>query len=300
VRRLLLAVLVVFGVSLVSFALMFLSGDPAAALAGDNWTRSQIDTFRHQMGFDRPWYVQYGEFVEHAAHGDFGVSFRQHRPVFGLLLARMPATLELTGSAFLLSVSLSVPIGIVAASRRGSWYDRVAMLFAMAGQSMPVFWVSTMLIIVFAVQLGWFPIAGRGGLSHLILPAAGLGFFSVARNARVVRSSMLDVLGAEYVRTARGKGLSGGRVLVRHAFRNALLPVLTLFGLDVGYLLSGAIITETIFAWPGVGRLTVEAVLGKDLPLVEASVVVLATGFVLTNLIVDLLYGVVDPRVRIQ
>ena len=298
-RRLGLAVLVVFGVSLASFGLLFLSGDPATALAGDNWTSQQIDTFRHQMGFDRPWFVQYGDFLRNSVRGNFGVSFRQHRPVFALLMERIPATLELTGAAFLLSVCLSVPIGILAAMNRRSFYDRTAMLFALAGQSMPVFWVSTMLILVFAVRLGWMPIAGRGGLSHLVLPATALGMFSVARNVRVVRSSMLDVLGADYVRTAHAKGLPRPRVMVAHAFRNALLPIVTLFGLDVGYLLSGAVITESIFAWPGVGRLTVDAVLGKDLPLVQAAVVVLAGGFVLINLLVDLLYGVVDPRVRV-
>lgn len=300
VRRLLLALFVVFGVSVVSFGMVFLSGDPATAIAGDNWTRRQIEEFRRQMGFDRPWYIQYGDFLGHAVRGDFGTSLRQHRPAFELLMQRIPATLELTGSAFLLSVSLSVPIGILSAARRRSLYDRAAMVVALAGQSMPVFWVATMLILIFAVKLNWFPIAGRGGLSHLVLPAAALGFFSVARNARIVRSSMLDVLGADYVRTARAKGLPGARVLLRHAFRNALLPVITLFALDVGYLLGGAVITETIFAWPGVGRLTVAAVLGKDLPLVEASVIVLATAFVLINLLVDLGYGIVDPRVRFQ
>lgn len=300
VHRALLALLVVAGVSIVSFGLLFLSGDPAAALAGDNWTRTQIDDFRHQMGFDRPWYVQYGDFVGHAVRGDFGTSLREHRPVFELLMSRMPATLELTGTAFAISALLGMALGIVSATRRRSIYDRAVLVLTLAGQSMPVFWVGTMLILVFAVRLGWLPIAGRGGLSHLILPAAALGFFPVARNARVVRSSMLEVLGADYVRTARAKGLSTARVLLGHALRNALLPVVTLLALDIGYLLSGAVITESIFAWPGVGRLTVAAVLGKDLPLVEAAVVVLATGFVLVNLTVDLCYGAIDPRVRFE
>ncbi len=300
VQRAFLALLVVAGVSIVSFGLLFLSGDPATALAGDNWTRTQIDEFRHQMGFDRPWYIQYGDFVTHAIHGNFGTSLREHRPVFELLMERMPATLELTGAAFLISAVLGILLGIVSATRRRSAYDRAVLVFTLAGQSMPVFWVGTMLILVFAVRLGWLPIAGQGGLSHLVLPAVALGFFPVARNARVVRSSMLEVLGADYVRTARAKGLSGARVLLGHALRNALLPVVTLLALDIGYLLSGAVITESIFAWPGVGRLTVGAVLGKDLPLVEAAVVVLATGFVLINLAVDLCYGVIDPRVRFQ
>jgi peptide/nickel transport system permease protein len=300
IRRLLQTILVVFGVSVVSFGVMFLSGDPASVMAGDNWTRQQVDEFRHQMGFDRPWYVQYWSFLSNAARGDFGNSLRQHQPVFLLLRQRIPATLELTGAALLLSICLSIPIGIISAVRRGSVADRLAMLFALAGQSMPVFWVGTMLIVIFGVKLQWLPIAGRGGLSHLILPAVALGLFSVARNARLVRSSMLEVLGEDYVRTARAKGLRSGRVLISHAFRNALLPIVTIFGLEVGQLLSGAVITETIFAWPGVGRLTVDAVLGKDLPLVQASVVVLATTFVLVTLAVDLLYGYLDPRVRFE
>jgi ABC-type dipeptide/oligopeptide/nickel transport system permease component len=174
------------------------------------------------------------------------------------------------------------------------------MLFAMAGQSMPVFWVGTMLILIFGVALQWLPVAGTGDLTHLVLPAITLGLFSVARNARLVRSSMLEVLGADYVRTARAKGLPGRLVLMRHAFRNALLPIVTLFGLDVGALVGGAVITETIFSWPGVGRLTVDAVLGKDLPLVEGAVLLLAGSFVFINLIVDLMYGYLDPRVRLQ
>jgi len=300
VRRLLLTVLVLCGVSVVSFGMMFLSGDPASALAGDNWTRQQIDEFRRIMGFDRPWYVQYRDFIGNAVRGDFGKSLRQHQPVFGLLMDRLPATLELTGAALLLSVTIATPIGILSAVRRNSLNDRAAMLFALAGQSMPVFWVGSMLILIFGVRMQWLPIAGRESLAHLILPAAALGFFSVARNARVVRSSMLEVLGADYVRTARAKGLPGAQVLIKHAFKNALLPVVTLLGLDVGHLLSGAVITETIFAWPGVGRLTVEAVLGKDLPLVQAVVIFLATMFVIINLAVDILYGVLDPRVRYQ
>jgi peptide/nickel transport system permease protein len=299
VQRVLGAVLVIFGVSVLAFGLMFLSGDPATALAGDNWSRQQIDEFRHLMGFDRPWYEQYWSFLSNAVRGDFGLSLRQYQPVFGLLTDRIPATLELTGAALCLSVLLSIPIGVLSAARRESVYDRLAMLLALAGQSMPVFWVGTMLILIFGVALQWLPVAGSGDLAHLVLPAVTLGLFSVARNARLVRSSMLEVLGADYVRTARAKGLPGQAVLMRHAFRNALLPIVTVFGLDVGALVGGAVITETIFAWPGVGRLTVEAVLGKDLPLVQGAVVVLAASFVLINLLVDLLYGYLDPRVRL-
>jgi peptide/nickel transport system permease protein len=293
-------VLVIFGVSIISFGLMFLSGDPATMLAGDNWSRQQIEDFRHLMGFDRPWYIQYWDFLTNALRGDFGLSLRQYQPVFSLLMDRVPATLELTGAALCLSVILSVPIGVLSAARRNSLYDRLAMLFALAGQSMPVFWVGTMLILIFGVALQWLPVAGTGDLSHLVLPAVTLGLFSVARNARLVRSSMLEVLGADYVRTARAKGLPGRMVLMRHAFRNALLPIITLLGLDVGALVGGAVITETIFSWPGIGRLTVDAVLSKDLPLVEGAVLVLAGSFVFINLLVDLLYGYLDPRVRLQ
>jgi peptide/nickel transport system permease protein len=279
---------------------MFLSGDPATMLAGDNWSRQQIEDFRHLMGFDRPWYIQYWDFLTNALRGDFGLSLRQYQPVFSLLMDRVPATLELTGAALCLSVILSVPIGVLSAARRNSLYDRLAMLFALAGQSMPVFWVGTMLILIFGVALQWLPVAGTGDLSHLVLPAVTLGLFSVARNARLVRSSMLEVLGADYVRTARAKGLPGRMVLMRHAFRNALLPIITLLGLDVGALVGGAVITETIFSWPGIGRLTVDAVLSKDLPLVEGAVLVLAGSFVFINLLVDLVYGYLDPRVRLQ
>ncbi len=300
VRRILSAVLVIFGVSLISFGFMFLSGDPATALAGDNWSRQQIEDFRHLMGFDRPWYIQYGDYIANVLHGNFGTSLRQYQPVSSLLMDRVPATLELTVAALCLSVVLSIPVGVISAARRNSGYDRVAMLLALVGQSMPVFWVGTMLILIFGVALQWLPVAGAGDLSHLILPAITLGLFSVARNARLVRSSMLEVLGADYVRTARAKGLPGRLVLARHAFRNALLPIVTVFGLDVGALVGGAVITETIFAWPGVGRLTVDAVLAKDLPLVEGAVLLLAGSFVMVNLIVDLLYGYLDPRVRIK
>jgi peptide/nickel transport system permease protein len=300
IRRVLSAVLVILGVSIISFGLMFLSGDPATALAGDNWSRQQIEDFRHLMGFDRPWYIQYWGFLTNALRGDFGLSLRQYQPVFSLLMDRVPATLELTGAALCLSVMLSIPVGVLSAARRNSVYDRLAMLFALAGQSMPVFWVGTMLILIFGVALQWLPVAGAGDLSHLVLPAVTLGLFSVARNARLVRSSMLEVLGADYVRTARAKGLPGRMVLMQHAFRNALLPIITLLGLDVGALVGGAVITETILSWPGIGRLTVDAVLSKDLPLVEGAVLVLAGSFVFINLLVDLLYGYLDPRVRLQ
>jgi peptide/nickel transport system permease protein len=277
---------------------MFLSGDPTMVMASESWTRQQIDDFRHQMGFDRPWFVQYLDFLSRAAHGDFGVSLRQQQPVSQLLLQRVPATLELAAAAMAVAVGVGIPAGVVAATRRNTPVDRSLMLGALLGQSMPVFWLGLLLAMIFAVMLGWFPVAGRGGLEHLILPATSLGLFSVAYNARMTRSAVLETLGQDYIRTAQAKGLSSVRVLTRHALRNALIPIVTVAGLQFGNLLGGAVITETIFAWPGVGRLTIQAIQGKDLPLVQASVTFLATIFVVLNLIIDLLYVVLDPRVR--
>src|SRR3990172_3946015 len=297
-RRLLQTVLVILGVSALSFGSMFLSGDPTMVMASESWTRQQIDDFRHQMGFDRPWFVQYLDFLSRAARGDFGVSLRQQQPVSQLLLQRVPATLELAAAAMAVAVGVGIPAGVVAATRRNTPVDRSLMLGALLGQSMPVFWLGLLLAMIFAVMLGWFPVAGRGGWQHLVLPATSLGLFSVAYNARMTRSAVLETLGQEYIRTAQAKGLSSVRVLTRHALRNALIPIVTVAGLQFGNLLGGAVITETIFAWPGVGRLTIQAIQGNDLPLVQASVTVLATIFVVLNLIIDLLYVVLDPRVR--
>ena len=297
-RRLLQTVLVILGVSALSFGSMFLSGDPTMVMASESWTRQQIDDFRHQMGFDRPWFVQYLDFLSRAARGDFGVSLRQQQPVSQLLLQRVPATLELAAAAMAVAVGVGIPAGVVAATRRNTPVDRSLMLGALLGQSMPVFWLGLLLAMIFAVMLGWFPVAGRGGWQHLVLPATSLGLFSVAYNARMTRSAVLETLGQDYIRTAQAKGLSSVRVLTRHALRNALIPIVTVAGLQFGNLLGGAVITETIFAWPGVGRLTIQATQGKDLPLVQASVTFLATIFVVLNLIIDLLYVVLDPRVR--
>ena len=299
VRRLAQSVLVILGVSILSFGIMFLSGDPTMLMVGEDWSVKQVEEFRHIMGFDRPWYVQYWDFVTKAAQGDFGLSQRHKQPTFTLVMSRMPATLELTFAAMLLSIILAFPVGILSAVKRDSIYDGLSMGGALLGQSVPVFWLGIMLILVFSVKLQWTPVAGRGTWTHLILPAITLGAFFIARNARMVRSCMLDVLGMEYVTTARSKGLREFVVIYKHALRNALITVVTLIGLQFGALLGGAVITETIFAWPGVGRLVIQAIQGKDLPLVQAAVTVLALSFVLINLLVDYLYCILDPRVRI-
>ena len=231
--------------------------------------------------------------------GDFGTSLRQQQPTFTLIGQRLPATLQLASSAMAIALLLGLPLGVLAAIRRGSVWDNALMLFGLLGQSMPVFWLGLLLIMIFAVGLGWFPVAGADTPRHLILPAITLGLFSTAYIARMARSSMLEVLGRDFVRTARAKGLPSRNVVIRHALRNALIPLVTVIGLQFGALLGGAVITETIFAWPGVGRLTIQAIQTKDLPLVQACVVLLASIFVLVNLAVDLLYTYLDPRIRL-
>ena len=299
IRRLLQTVLVLLGVSFVAFGVMFLTGDPTSAMTGEDWTQEMIEELRHQMGFDRPWYVQYADFLSKAVRGDLGTSLRQHQPNLKLIAERLPATAELAAAAMLISIVLAIPVGVLSAVWRGTWVDTVSRLFALLGQSVPVFWLGIMLILVFGVKLRWTPVSGRGGLENLILPAITLGAFLTARNARMMRSSLLEVLEQDYIRTARAKGLPEWTVLYRHAVRNALMPVVTLIGLQIGALLGGAVITETIFAWPGVGRMTVSAIYSKDVPLVQASVIVLATVFVVANLAVDLIYTILDPRIRL-
>lgn len=298
-RRLVHTLLVLLGVSVFAFGVMFLSGDPTMVMAGESWTEQQVEDFRTQMGFDRPWYIQYLDFLGGAVQGDFGTSLGQQQPTFTLVLERLPATLELATAALFISLSVGVPLGVLAAIKRGSVWDSVLMAGSLLGQSVPVFWLGLLAILIFAVGLGWFPVAGRGGIENLVLPAVTLGLFSTAYVARMTRSSMLEVLGTDYVRTARAKGLRERIVIGRHALRNAMIPLVTIIGLQVGQLLSGAVITETIFAWPGVGRLTIQAIQTKDLPLVQASVTLIATMFVLINLAVDLLYTYLDPRIRL-
>ncbi len=300
IRRAFRALVVIVGVSFISFAVLFLSGDPTDTLVGDDWTIEEVQKLREDMGLDRPWVVQYLTYVSRAVRGDFGESLRYRQPVFELIMERVPATLELAFLALLISVIVALPIGIVSATMRGSPYDHGGMIFALFGQAMPVFWLGLMLILIFGVQLGWLPVSGRGGIEKLILPAITLATYPLARNTRVIRSSMLDVLGHDYVRTARAKGLSERVIVYVHALRNSLIPVVTIIGLEFGRLLGGAVIVETIFAWPGIGRLMIQAVYAKDFPLVQASVTITALIFVSLNFFVDFIYSYLDPRVRLQ
>jgi peptide/nickel transport system permease protein len=286
------------GVSLVVFGLVHLSGDPVLLMVSSDAPPDVVTATRRALGFDRPLHEQFVSYVTRAAQGDLGVSLRSNRPVATLIRERLPATVELTLAALLIAVAIAVPAGIVSAVRRGSLVDRVAMVGAVAGQAMPIFWLALLLITLFGVYLRWLPVFGRGSLAHLVLPAVSLSTVILGRLARLVRSSMLEVLGQDYVRTARAKGVAETRVLAAHALKNAAIPIVTLLGLQFAQLLGGAVVTETIFAWPGIGRLVVEAIFNRDFPVVQGVVLVVSLIFVTVNLLVDLAYAALDPRVR--
>ena len=280
------------------FFLVRLTGDPTLLYVPENSTQEEIARLRHAFGFDRPLWQQYVQFLAGAFRGDFGSSLRYNQPALPMVLDRLPNTAELALATLAIIVGVGIPVGVLAATRRNSWWDTGSMIVAMTGQSMPSYWLGIMLILLFAVRLGWLPAAGRGSLLSVVLPAVTLAAYSTARLARVVRSEMLEVLGREFVRTAESKGLRPLAVLRKHALRNALIPVVTLLGLELGFLLGGAIIVESVFAWPGVGSLVIQAVNNRDYPVVQADAFLVALIFVMANLLVDLLYAVLDPRVR--
>ena len=300
VGRLLQGLLVLFGVTTIVFALTFVAGDPAATLAPLEATPEERAEFAHNIGLDRPIPVQYVDFLAHAARGDFGLSYSSHEPAMGEVLARLPATIQLTAAAVLFALVVSIPLGLLAAMNHDKWIDVLARLFAFLGQSIPVFLLGIVLIIVFAVDLHWLPSSGTGSWKNLVMPAVAVGSFSAAVLARLLRSSLLEVLSQEYIRTAYAKGLRGRVVVVRHALRNAALPFVTMIGLQVGFLLSGAVVAETIFAYPGMGRLAVTAISRKDVPVIQSFVIVAAVIVILANLFVDLVYTRIDPRIRLR
>jgi peptide/nickel transport system permease protein len=299
-RRLLQSLLVLFGVSFVVFLILHLTGDPALILLPPDASVEDVQRFRKAMGFNDPFMVQYGRFLSGALRGDFGQSVRHGEPAFALVVERLPATFELSGAALLVALSLAIPAGIVSAVRRNTPVDYLSTVTALLGQSMPTFWLGIMLILIFSVQLNLLPSSGRGGLEHLIMPAVTLGLFTTARIMRLTRSGMLEVLGQDYIRTARAKGVSDRPVVWKHALKNAAIPIVTIVGIELGTLLGGAVITETIFAWPGVGRLSVQAIYNRDYPVVQAAVFLLASTFVMVNLVVDVLYTYLDPRIRLR
>jgi peptide/nickel transport system permease protein len=299
-RRLLQSLVVLFGVSFVVFAILHLTGDPALVLLPPDASSEDVRRFREMMGFNDPFFVQYGRFLKGALQGDFGQSVRHGEPAFGLVLERMPATFELAGAALALALCLAIPAGIVSAMRRNTALDYLATVVALFGQSLPTFWLGIMLILLFSVQFHLLPSSGRGTLEHLILPAVTLGLFTTARITRLTRSGMLEVLNQDYIRTARAKGVSDPPVVWKHALKNAAIPIVTIVGIELGTLLGGSVITETIFAWPGVGRLSVQAIANRDYPVVQAAVFLLASTFVLVNLVVDVVYTYLDPRIRLR
>ncbi len=298
-KRLAWSILTILGVSLIVFVVVRLSGDPASLLLSPTGTRQDYLNLRHALGLDRPMGLQFGLFLLHVGQGDFGASFQYGVPSLQVVLERLPATFELTGVAVALIVLISVPLGTISAVRRNTWIDGLTSVLALAGQAAPNFWLGIVLILIFAVNLRWVPTSGIGGLSHLILPSVTLALQPLSKITRLTRSEMLEVLDRDYVRTARAKGLPSGLIVLKHVLKNAAITIVTVIGLDLGYLLGGAIITETVFSWPGMGQLSIVAINNRDFPVVQAAVFVIAVLVVSLNLLVDFVYLYLDPRVRL-
>ena len=300
-KRILLLIPVLLGVSLLVFAIMSLTpGDPAQLILGENAPKEAVLKLREEMGLNDPFFMQYFRFVKNAIMGDFGRSYTTGREVFGEIFARFPNTLILAVIGIIISVCIGIPIGIISATRQYSFLDSFSMVIALLGVSMPVFWLGLMLILTFSVKLGWLPSGGFDGLKSIILPAVTLGVGSAAIITRMTRSSMLEVIRQDYIRTARAKGVAEKVVINKHALKNALIPIITVVGLQFGHLLGGAVLTESVYSWPGVGRLMVDAIRQKDTPTVLAAVVFLAAAFSVVNLLVDILYAYVNPRIKSQ
>jgi ABC-type dipeptide/oligopeptide/nickel transport system permease component len=300
-RRLLLAIPTLFGVLVVVFLLLYIApGDPVQEMVGERADAETIERLRRQLRLDEPLHVQFGSYASGVVRGDLGQSYITGRPILDDILERFPKTLLLATAAMVLASITGIIVGVLSARRPGGWFDRAALATAYLGISFPVYWVGLILILVFAVLLRWLPPSGYGRVEFLILPALTLGSRSIAFLARVTRSAMLDALSGDYVRTARAKGLRERVVMTRHALRNALIPIITVLGLDFGYYLTGSILTETIFSWPGLGRYVVNAIARRDLPAIQGSVLFLSVVFVLVNLVTDLAYAKADPRVAYE
>ena len=300
-RRLLLTLPTLWLVLTMVFLLIHIvPGDPVEQMLGEGAAPGQAAQLRHTLGLDQPLLVQYGRYLGQILRGDLGQSFKFQAPVLHVIFERYPATLQLAFLALLVCVAIAIPAGVLAAHRRGSPADHAIGVFSLLGLAVPNFALGPLLIVLFSIKLGWLPVSGRGGPLNYILPAATLGAALAAILTRMVRSAMLEELSSDYVRTARAKGLSTVAVLVRHALRNALIPIITILGLQFGTLLAGAIVTETIFSWPGIGRLTVQAISSRDYPLLQGCILVIALSYVLVNLLTDVLYALIDPRVRLS
>ncbi len=301
IRRLMQAVAVCLAISMISFFLLFLNADPALLLLPPEAEIQDIEIFRRSMGLDRPVAVQYLDFLRKIVlHGDFGNSFVSKTPALALMLERVPATLSLSLFAVLLANAFAIPMGMISAVKRYTVFDNFITFMALVGQAMPLYWFGIMLVIIFGVFLGWLPISGSDSFSHMILPAVTLGAWLLPVNMRLVRSGMLDVLNQDYIRTARAKGLLERTVMIKHAFKNAMIPMVTVTGMQLSLLLGGAVVTETVFAWPGLGRLAVESIRMGDYPVVQAIVVFFALCVVIGNLLADIVTAVIDPRIRLE
>jgi len=300
-RRLLLTIPVLLGVATLVFALIHLiPGDPVRTMLGESAPEESVIELRGRLGLDRPLYQQYAAYLTDLARGDLGTSLRTNEPVASAIAARLPATFELAVAAIAVAMVIAIPLGILAAASAGTLVDHLATTLALIGISMPNVWLGPLLAIIFAVELGWLPVSGRGTLAQLVLPALTLGAPLAAVLARMTRASVIDELGELYVTAARARGLSRARAVLRHAFRNSLIPIVTVLGLQVGAVLTGAVITETIFAWPGVGRLLIQSIGFRDYPLVQGCILLIAVTYVSVNLLTDLAYGLLDPRIRYE
>ena len=298
-RQLVQLVVVIIGISLLAFSILHVIGDPVLLLLPQNAGKEEYERYHKILGLDQPVYVQYWKFVSRAVVGDFGKSWYTSTPAFSLVLERMPPTLYLTFAGLGAAMLIALPLGILAALKRHSFVDTLCTMLAVAGQAMPIFWLGIMLIIVFAVRLKALPASGYGTWQHFLMPAFSLGTFLAPITMRLVRSGVIEVMNMEYIKTARAKGVAERMVVIKHAFRNACIPVITVVGLQFGQLLGGAIVTETVFAWPGVATLTVESIRNQDFPVVQCAVVLLALVIVTVNLIVDVIVGLIDPRIRV-
>jgi ABC-type dipeptide/oligopeptide/nickel transport system permease component len=299
VRRILLTIPVLLGVATLVFSLIhMIPGDPVQSMLGDSASPESVHELRSRLGLDRPLYVQYVSFLSGVARGNLGTSLRTSEPVTAAITDRLPATFELAAAAMLVAVVIAIPLGVIAAAGAGTFVDHFATTLALVGISMPNFWLGPLLAIVFAVELGWLPVSGRGSLGQLVLPAVTLGAPLAAVLARTTRASVIDELRELYVMAARARGVSRVQAVLKHAFRNSLIPIVTVLGLQLGAVLTGAVITETIFAWPGVGRLLIQSISFRDYPLVQGCILLIALTYVSMNLLTDLAYGLLDPRIR--
>ncbi|MCA9833074.1 MAG: ABC transporter permease [Thermomicrobiales bacterium] len=300
IGRIFSGILVIFLALTAVFFMLRLSGDPVLLFAPMDTSRQDLDSIRERMGFNDPVIVQYGRFMRDAVQGDFGDSSRERRPAMEVVVERLPATVLLGGTALVLAIAIGIPLGILSAVKHGSIWDKLARFISVLGQAVPSFWLGVILIMFFSVRLGWLPTSGRGGIDHLIMPAITLSAFSMARYARLTRSTFIDVLGQDYIRTARAKGLTQGIILRRHAFKNASVSLITMTALEVGNLIAGAVVVEQVFAWPGMGRVMVQSLLNRDFAVVTAAVVLFAAMYTACNIIADLAYGWVNPTVRLK